>query len=488
MKAFVLAAVIATLGPAATTFGSYAWPSSYDEIEDIYSLRQGYEARLLGDKVASCGVDGGAESQAPDWLRVAFHDMITHDAAAGTGGLEALPFPQSVRCRPLGLGVVAAHSACGGITNIPYRFGHIDAQSAGAAGVPQKHDPVTKMADRFAAAGFNQADMIALTACGHSLGGQHGPDHNHGLVEDDEEAEHDETAEEEEDEEPHDEEEEHGEELENFDTTPNGFDNLLAIEYLDGTSKSPLIVGENATTNSDARLFASDGNVTMVAVAASQATFESRCCKFFARMIDSVPSSVRLSDPLEVIDIKPYITGLYLNAASDIVFAGRIRVLTTEGPSVGRDPNDLAVRLARTSRLDVWSSDLIDTTCVGDAYGPFGEIFAWYEFETFIEDGITRFNIHLAVPSTGEKTVYDNGGLDYPVEYKLLYQTAESCVAWEAVDGARVMTAVVSVHNEFALLPLKMDLVRHERRQGSIKRTLVKVVISFTRTTEERGD
>lgn len=221
-------------------------------------------------EAASCGVDGGAENQAPDWLRIAFHDMITHDAAAGIGGLDASvwlkldreenfgrnfnetfvdfrPYysPKTSAADLLALGVVVAHSACGGTTKIPYRFGRIDAQSAGAAGVPQKRDPVTKMADRFAAAGFNQADMIALTACGHSLGGQHGPGHNDGPIEYDEEAEHDETAEEEEeDEEPHGEEEGHDEELENFDTTPNGFDNLLAIEYLDGTSKSPLIVGK----------------------------------------------------------------------------------------------------------------------------------------------------------------------------------------------------------------------------------------------------
>lgn len=152
----------------------------------------------------------------------------------------------------------------------------------------------------------------------------------------------------------------------------------------------------------------------MTALAARQATFESRCSKLFARMIDSVPSSVSLSDPLEVIDIKPYITGLYLDAASDIVFAGRIRVRTTDGPSAGRDPNDLAVRLARTSRLDVWSSNLIETTYVGDAYGPYGEIFAWYEFETVIGNGIMRFNIQLTVPSTGEKTVYDNGASTTP--------------------------------------------------------------------------
>ena len=36
-----------------------------------------------------------------------------------------------------------------------------------------------------------------------------------------------------------------------------------AVEFVEGTTGNPLVVGANDTTNSDKRIFASDGNVTM---------------------------------------------------------------------------------------------------------------------------------------------------------------------------------------------------------------------------------
>jgi hypothetical protein len=38
-----------------------------------------------------------------------------------------------------------------------------------------------------------------------------------------------------------------------------------ATDYVSGHSVNPLIVGPNVTTRSDARIFASDGNVTIKA-------------------------------------------------------------------------------------------------------------------------------------------------------------------------------------------------------------------------------
>jgi hypothetical protein len=38
-----------------------------------------------------------------------------------------------------------------------------------------------------------------------------------------------------------------------------------ATEYISGTTKNPLVVGTNDTLNSDKRIFASDGNLTMTA-------------------------------------------------------------------------------------------------------------------------------------------------------------------------------------------------------------------------------
>ena len=50
---------------------------------------------------------------------------------------------------------------------------------------------------------------------------------------------------------------------------------LSATEYIAGTTQNPLVVGLNDTTNSDKRIFGSDGNVTM---RSGDALFKGWCC------------------------------------------------------------------------------------------------------------------------------------------------------------------------------------------------------------------
>lgn len=38
---------------------------------------------------------------------------------------------------------------------------------------------------------------------------------------------------------------------------------LRAVDYMNGTTLNPLVVGHNDTTNSDKRIFSSDNNATM---------------------------------------------------------------------------------------------------------------------------------------------------------------------------------------------------------------------------------
>ena len=138
------------------------------------------------------------------------------------------------------------------------RAGRIDATEANTAGVPQPFQDLDSHVASFARQGFTQEEMISLVACGHTFGGvQHSafPDTvpaQDGV--DDVDA--------------------------TFDSTPFNFDNdvyvlfirrgcfLLisltsAAEYIQGTTMNPLVVGHNDTTNSDKRIFSSDGNKTM---------------------------------------------------------------------------------------------------------------------------------------------------------------------------------------------------------------------------------
>ena len=70
----------------------------------------------------------------------------------------------------IALGAAMAIGTCGGPA-IPLRVGRIDATEAGVSGVCEPETDLKTTLASFSKAGFNQADTIALTACGHTMGG-----------------------------------------------------------------------------------------------------------------------------------------------------------------------------------------------------------------------------------------------------------------------------------------------------------------------------
>ena len=76
------------------------------------------------------------------------------------------------------LGLVAAVGHCGGPV-VPYRGGRIDATEAGLDRVCEPETDLKTVLSDFSAAGFNQQDAIALTACGHTMGGYIYPQHTY---------------------------------------------------------------------------------------------------------------------------------------------------------------------------------------------------------------------------------------------------------------------------------------------------------------------
>ncbi|KAK9420194.1 putative WSC domain-containing protein [Seiridium unicorne] len=123
----------------------------------------GYIHHGFVDVVNPCSFGTNVEGRqnAAEWLRSAYHDMSTHDAAAGTGGIDASIMFELDRAENLGsafdnsfgffsnyytsrssaadllaLSVVVATGACGSLS-IPYRAGRIDVTKAGPPGVPE---------------------------------------------------------------------------------------------------------------------------------------------------------------------------------------------------------------------------------------------------------------------------------------------------------------------------------------------------------------
>ncbi|KAK1235281.1 hypothetical protein PQX77_001503 [Marasmius sp. AFHP31] len=129
------------------------------------------------------------------WVRLAYHDMSTHNIGDGTGGLDAsiafeLDRPQNVGkgmsdsvvdflgftnpgvslADVIAAGTVTGVAACGGPI-IPFRGGRVDATAAGPATVPEPQEDLAAHTESFRRQGFSQSEMIGLVACGHSLGG-----------------------------------------------------------------------------------------------------------------------------------------------------------------------------------------------------------------------------------------------------------------------------------------------------------------------------
>ncbi|KAF2715325.1 hypothetical protein K504DRAFT_497197 [Pleomassaria siparia CBS 279.74] len=433
----------------------YVWPSKHDAIEDLLFIQSGYiRFGSLSDQIQTCafGANQPGIQKTAEWVRTAFHDSITHDAAAKTGGLDASIMFELDRVENLGaalnstlsdissdlsvrssaadllaLALVMSVDRCGDL-KVPLRLGRIDATEAGPLGVPEAHTDLNTTMKTFEKAGFNQEEMITLVACGHTLGSVHSVDHPE-IVAGEQTAAN----------------------IATFDTTASRFDPVVVTEYLADNTTNPLIINQNDTLNSDKRIFAADGNVTMTKLA-SPTVYKAQCEALFERMIDLVPSNVTLTDPLQPIDVKPYIASHQLLNSSAISFVGRIRIRTTTTPPI--DPSSISVSLSYLDRDGVRSNTSIPTTMAtlkgGTSFG-YGEDFSWYEFNQVLpaSTGISAFDVVMTSKTNGTVTRFDNTGTGgYKVSPYILFQQRNSCLHSEKVDGVYqgTLSIVAAVH------------------------------------------
>lgn len=317
------------------TWALPTWPSAIDELEDIMFLNTGYNAREFSAGVTPCSFskNGKTRIASAEWLRTAFHDMSTGNVFLGIGGLDAslvfevggnggenlgpafnhtfetyTPFFSSRASMAdiIALGVYTAVRSCGGPV-VKIRGGRVDAISRGPTGVPQPQNSPGIFINQFMRVGFNVSEMIAVTACGHTIGGVHAAEFPEIVAPN--------TA-------PDD--------FQHFDST-TVFDEKVASDYIKGSRENPLAgaLAKENTRDSDTKVYEADNNVTITALA-DPATFQSTCARVLEKMIDVVPSEVKLTDPIEPYEIKPAHLQLSLAGnGSTINFSGEIRVRTT---------------------------------------------------------------------------------------------------------------------------------------------------------------
>jgi len=486
---------------------AYVWPGKFDDLDDLLYLQSGYirngqlSDRTYSDvdpltrtnpaiEVMTCGFGATQPGiqKAAEWVRTAFHDAATHDASTKTGGLDGsiqyeLDRPENlgnalnhtlgdisslVTTRNsvadlLALSLVMAVARCADM-RVPLRLGRKDATEAGIKGVPEAHTDLDTSRKRFATMSLDEADMITLIACGHSIGGVHSVDHPEivsGPVSPENKA--------------------------TFDTSSGEMDNQVVLEYLDNSTANPLIVNANDTLNSDKRIFAADGNATMRKLA-DKAYFKSQCENVFERMLDLVPGDVTLSEPMEPADIRPYITQYELNANGSIAFSGRIRIRIS--PVTGRDMDNLTASIILPSHSGGNPTEIVAkqaTYKLGRSVGYLDEAFTWFEFTTVLpaSEAFGSFNIRV------NDVVHDNAGTGgYPVNADVLYQRPQSCTFSDPTTKQWSITLVAAVSKSLLQggAEPRLNFMKKTRKPRSFLPNLTPETVKMERAGKETAE
>ncbi|PNP51015.1 hypothetical protein THARTR1_08243 [Trichoderma harzianum] len=396
--------------------------------------------------------------------------MATADVSAGTGGLDASIVFEMDRSENVGdafqetLGIfqgshntrvsmadlfaiatVMAVGACSdGKVIVPFRGGRVDAVGPGPSGVPEPQQDLPTHTLSFAKQGFDTSEMIALVACGHSVGGVHGVDFpeivpNPVPTTD---LTNDNTV--------------------TFDTTTDNFDNVVAKEFVANVSQNPLAFGQNETTRSDFRIFNADGGDMISQMASSNDFFLNTCSTMFERMINTVPRDVKLTDVIKPLGIKPRKLSVTVNDDKTLSITGFIRVvddlISANGTQViihfvSRSGEALPVAIGTTSQG-------LTARC---GYPNCGPSYTYYRFNSTIpaKQGISSFTVEIIDGSTGKATIHNNGRGGFPVSDAILPMFSLSSQSRITINGgaqlqlnltAAVLNAEIGIWQSSGLL------------------------------------
>ncbi|KAK4670179.1 uncharacterized protein QC763_209370 [Podospora pseudopauciseta] len=464
-KGSILAGLLLAAG-AGTGRADPTWPAPTDQMEEIVFQLQGMDGSLFSDNITPCDNEaaGPGRVTASEWLRVAFHDMATHNRFFDRGGLDgSLQFElrssentgpghnttlqfyatylssRSSLADLIAAGAYAAVRACGGPV-IPLRLGRKDALTAGSSGVPQPENSVGSFVSQFDRMGFSQTEMIQVVACGHTLGGVHRTEFPNIIPA--------------------------GVSNIPFDTSKATFDNRIATEYVSGNTTNPLVVGPAIAINrhSDFKVFNSDGNAT-ISTMTSPSAFQSICQTVLQKMIDVVPSTVTLTPPIAPYTVKPQDMQLTLQSGgASFLLTGKIRVRTTEIP--GSTVTNLVLTWKdRNGGNSCGSLSSCSTTATlqGIANG-FDDTFAFFPIEATIptSSGISSFTITIN-RNDGSSQTFDNNGNTYPLSDAVVLQKTQSCL----LQTSGQLTVAAVVRNDVVGVPVNLDIEYQTPRTGN---------------------
>ncbi|KAL1862854.1 hypothetical protein Daus18300_008351 [Diaporthe australafricana] len=462
MRPILLSLVAATTALLSAALADPTWPSPIDDLEEIMYQHRIFKSRNFADTISPCSneASGPGRQVAAEWLRVAFHDMATADVRTGMGGLDgSLQYQlddgeskgpgfnstfeffsdylskRSSLSDLIALGVYASVRSCGGPV-IPVRGGRVDAPGPGSMGVPQPEHSIEQFREQFSRMGFTNQEMIQVTACGHTIGGVHGTEFPE-LIEEGEAP---------------------------SDSTVAMFDEKVITEYLDSNTTNPLVVGPAVVQgkDSDSRIFGSDGNVTVKAMADPQ-SFQDVCRKVLQKMIEVVPTGVMLSEPIEPYMVKPVDLRLTLEqSARHLQLSGNIRVRTTHLSAEEIAHMEIVYKNRYGDRECGPRSCLITATILGSGYG-LDDSFAFFPVDATIPvyTGISSFVVTLVL-ANGTRLPFDNNGHAYPMQDAVILLRRQSCL----LQHTGVINVTAAVRNDRNDLPTNLTISYKVPRLG----------------------
>lgn len=190
-----------------------------------------------------------------------------------------------------------------------------------------------------------------------------------------------------------------------FDSTPAGLDPAGMNEYLTGTGGKggPLVTSLNVSARSDLRLFSSDGNATIRDLSVN---FGRTCSGLFTKMLDTVPSTVTLSDPVTPQTWKVTNLIYHISNGGSVRIEGLFRYLWTTVA-----PPDKVTYVTTSPRGK--SATHRSNSVIGTGTSIFGNLTYW--------------DFARAIDSPGT-TVLSFQGVDYPINDKIFILPTQSRV------------------------------------------------------------
>ncbi|KAG8167677.1 hypothetical protein KVR01_003366 [Diaporthe batatas] len=462
MRRELLSRAVTTALMLSAALADPTWPSPIDDLEEIMFQQRIFKSRNFADTISPCSneASGPGRQVAAEWLRVAFHDMATADVRTGKGGLDGslqyqlddgeskgpgfnstLKFFNGYLSKKtslsdlIALGVYASVRSCGG-PRIPVKAGRVDAPGPGRMGVPQPEHSIEQFRQQFDRMGFTEEEMIQVTACGHTLGGVHDTEFPE-LVEEGESP---------------------------SDSTVSEFDMKVITEYLDNNTTNPLVVGPavGQGKDSDARIFNSDANVTVKAMADPQ-RFQDVCRKVLQKMIEVVPAGVTLSPPIEPYMVKPVDLRLALEqAARHLQLIGNIRVKTTNLSRKEIVWMEILYKNRNGEHDCGKGSCVINSTIHGSGYG-LDDTFVFFPIDATIpiDTGISSFVVDLIL-TNGTRLLFDNNGQGYPMQDAVLLLRRQTCL----LQYTGKINVTAAVRNDRKDLPTNLTISYKVPRPG----------------------